>query len=637
MIGQAGGRKVNIRGEIKNPGPAAEVRYEVEVQQFPLDNRFRQACDPHVQTILSKINLTGWADVYFSFYRPPGLRQEFITTLGTRLSNCELMLEAFPYRITNLSGIVIYHSDEKKWYFKKLHGEHGTAVLSAEGDFQQAIAPGVLNLTVSTQGAAFDESLYRALPAEMKTVWTNFSPGGKLDLVSKLQWIPDMGFQWSLPKLAIYEARMKLKAFPYAFTELTAKLSYANETCKIESFSAKHDDTRIRGTGKAMIPAQGRWELRLVDLFIDDLSPDRQFRQALPSGVRTIIEELDPLHPFSMSGGIAVSGTERDSDPITASWDLNFVFTGNQLNTGIELKNVHGQVTARGTWDGKSAQTEGRIALESVEVLDYQLTDVKGPYGIAGTQVLIGSSKVFDPSVRQQTIPLEERLTAKAIEGTLTYDAEIFLEKEVRYRSRLTLLNGRLEEYARRYLPGTKNLSGVMNGWLDINGQGVDTNRMTGSGRLQISPAALYELPILAKVMQVLTFASPDKAAFRFASVEFDISKNQFVFNSIDLVGDSLSLRGLGWAGFDGRLNIDFYSMLPRARLPWAVAKVVNSVLDQATKDWVRVIVRGKTSRPEVNLEPVPVINETIKRFLGILGTGVPNELRMTSPFTRRK
>ena len=116
-------------------------------------------------------------------------------------------------------------------------------------------------------------------------------------------------------------------------------------------------------------------------------------------------------------------------------------------------------------------------------------------------------------------------------------------------------------------------------------------------------------------------YGSP--TAFRQALVDFDISKNQFVFKSIDLAGDSLSFRGKGTAGFDGRLEIDFYSLLPRAQLPrWPVVNLVNPVLDQATKDWVRVEVRGKTSRPDVKLKPVPVMEDTIKRFLGILGTG---------------
>src|SRR5690606_7502204 len=141
----------------------------------------------------------------------------------------------------------------------------------------------------------------------------------------------------------------------------------------------------------------------LRELFVDDVSPDRQLRQALPSGVRTVVEELDPLHPFSISGGIRLSGTDRESDPITAAWMLKFVLTGNQLNTGVQLKNVHGQVSARGTWDGMVVKNAGQISLESVEVLDYQLTKVEGPYRIAGNELTIGSSKVFDPNVVEQT------------------------------------------------------------------------------------------------------------------------------------------------------------------------------------------------------------------------------------------
>jgi hypothetical protein len=84
-------------------------------------------------------------------------------------------------------------------------------------------------------------------------------------------------------------------------------------------------------------------------------------------------------------------------------------------------------------------------------------------------------------------------------------------------------------------------------------------------------------------------------------------------------------------------LNIDFYSQLPRARLPSLVGNLLNPVLDQATKDWVKVEVRGKSSQPEVKMIPVPVVDESIKRFLGVLGTSVPTELQFPTPIMRLK
>ncbi len=84
LTGMAGGRKVDIKGEIKSPGPEAETWFAFEVRQFPLDDRFRQACEPDVQTLLENINLTGWADVYFSMYRPPGPGQSFQRTFSAQ-------------------------------------------------------------------------------------------------------------------------------------------------------------------------------------------------------------------------------------------------------------------------------------------------------------------------------------------------------------------------------------------------------------------------------------------------------------------------------------------------------------------------------------------------------------------------
>ena len=76
----------------------------------------------------------------------------------------------------------------------------------------------------------------------------------------------------------------------------------------------------------------------------------------------------------------------------------------------------------------------------------------------------------------------------------------------------------------------------------------------------------------------------------------------------------------------NGRLNIDFYSSLPkrqlaRMRLPVPiVSNLVNGALDGLTKDWVRVEVRGSTASPEARMVPMPVIDDALKKFLGAIG-----------------
>ena len=157
---------------------------------------------------------------------------------------------------------------------------------------------------------------------------------------------------------------------------------------------------------------------------------------------------------------------------------------------------------------------------------------------------------------------------------------------------------------------------------MDVSGRGASEDKMTGRGQMRSNPAALYELPVIVQLANLI--GPPDKTAFRYALLDFNIANSQFLFNSIDLVGDAFSMRGRGTARFDGRLNLDFYSMLPRSglRIPF-----VSAIVGEATKGWVGVKIRGTTSAPAAKVVPAPQLDEALKRFLGAFGTRPPTNV----------
>ncbi|MEO1999036.1 MAG: AsmA-like C-terminal region-containing protein, partial [Planctomycetaceae bacterium] len=265
------------------------------------------------------------------------------------------------------------------------------------------------------------------------------------------------------------------------------------------------------------------------------------------------------------------------------------------------------------------------IRLDSVEVLQHQLNNVRGPYSILDQELTIGSKRVLIPDPPE--IPDSQRLIASAIGGDLTLDSVAILNEVPSYHLIATIASGRLEEYARRYLPGARNLHGVINGWIDLHGggdagrgavTGDDVDSISGKGQLQISPAALYELPVLVQVFRVLSFVPTDRTAFTYALLDFTVDRGAFWFKTIDLVGDTISMRGKGQARFDGKLALDFYSMLGRnrPRIP-----VFNILVDEATRGWVGVEVGGTVSAPQARTKALPTIDETLRRFLGAFDT----------------
>jgi hypothetical protein len=156
----------------------------------------------------------------------------------------------------------------------------------------------------------------------------------------------------------------------------------------------------------------------------------------------------------------------------------------------------------------------------------------------------------------------------------------------------------------------------VMRGWVDLRGQGNSPSTITGKGQLQISPAELYELPIVVQLFDVLSLGPPQQTAFRYAQCDFQLANSRFRFNSIDLVGNSLQLRGRGEATFAGQVGLDFYSMLPQSRLP---IPFLQPLIAPLTTGWVAVRVDGKANNPQARIRPAPVFDDALRGFLSAL------------------
>jgi hypothetical protein len=629
MKGWAGKRPVTLTGNTLAVGSPAAATFDIAVDDLPLDERFLAATSPGVQTALRNLNIQGTGDIRFRVSRPAGGGPEFQPTLVGRLRNCTMACTAFPYSLTNLNGGITWSGDT--WTFRDLQAAHGAAQLTGGGTFVMHEKAGVLDLTVTTTGGLLDQSLQMALPKPQQKLWDEFAPRGQFNAETRLVWTPG-----ELPQVDINaqlsNAGFELKAFPYPLDEVNGALSLTNHTLTIRSLSGRHDDTKVRvETGWGEVGPTGEWRVRLEKLEVDDLDPNRRFRRALPNGFREVVENLDPRDgTISLVGMLEFRGTGDPRDDITSAWHIETVYSGATLTAGVDLHNVYGRVFSRGTWNGKAVNSKGHVEFDSLTLDGYQFTEMKGPVEIKGSQLVIGSREavtVAGPSGGALRISADDRITAKAIDGVFTLDGIAVLEKVPSYHVLITLSNARLERFAQLYLPGHNKLQGVMNGWVELNGRGSSSDQIEGRGQLQISPAALYELPVILSIFQILKFVPPDTAAFNQAFVYFNVARSQFDLRQIDLVGNAISLRGRGVVRFDGKLALNFYSTVGRNQLQLPLP-LVQGLLGEAASGWVGVEVRGSMKDPLAKLTPVPKLDEALKNFLGAF-----EPRPMTQPF----
>jgi len=222
-------------------------------------------------------------------------------------------------------------------------------------------------------------------------------------------------------------------------------------------------------------------------------------------------------------------------------------------------------------------------------------------------------------------------MTAQAYGGTLFVDAVVDSRPGHGYLMFAELENASLQAFARQNMDRAAQLQGNIKGWLALKGEGDSPKDMKGSGQLEISPAALYELPVMLEVLKAFTSLNPgSRTAFDYAMLAFDVRNEQFQFNRVDLVGESMALRGRGSVGFGGDLLLDFYSR-PASSRP-RIRNLLSNLLVNGATQWAKVEVRGTTSRPQATLLPTAQLDDSVRQFLGAFNPVPGNVPRMAVP-----
>ncbi|MEP3479448.1 MAG: hypothetical protein ABJZ55_09390 [Fuerstiella sp.] len=627
LDGQLGRHPFDVTGWWKNPGERGEIRLQLDVADFPLDGDFRNALLEPQQRVVDTLDLTGSATGSFIFIRPPGLNQPTHPFAQLAIHDGSVKLEKFPYAINELSGKLTYHGQKKQWDFVDLKGKHDNATIRAEGSYRGMPAPGVLQMTLQAKKAALDADLYNALTAQQRNIWSMLNPDGFCDLTADIHWTALPGqpaivkFPTDRP-VRIYNTKIKAAPFPYALTIEEALVSFdpnnaskaGVQRCEIHSFRAMHDDSPVQATGWFEAKPNQEWQLHLSDLYASKLKPDRELRAALPASWQESLTRMYNQGTMSiLNSELDFRGDIDGAKNPTASWDMTINLDDCTVNAGLDVSEIHGRLTAQGVWDGFHLQNSGRIRLDTAAVLEMPFTNIEGPYSVNDVELVLGARRLFESNQSRASVPKEQRINANAYGGSMLVDAVVDLRDEGQYKFFSEVEGARLESYAALHIPDQPNLRGVVTAWMSLSGFGDDPSDVSGKGQLRISPAALYELPVMVKVLSAWSRLNPNvqnRTAFTYAFVNFDVVDQFFEMNKIDLAGEEISFRGQGSVGFKGAVDLDFYSQPPPRRglsLP-----IINELFTR----WTKIEVRGTTSRPQPNAKVLGQLDENLRQFL---------------------
>lgn len=616
LSGVSDARRITLKGRVKNPGEDTQALFSIQTDGLPLDKKFRDACPKKFQAIIAQLGLDGEIDGSVVLTKQAGPDSTVVPTFKGHLKHGSLCYLGFRYPLNDVSGDFEGNLDE--WTFSNFQGRQGPAELTFGGEFR-ADEDGTprLNLDIVARQLPCDRVLQGALPKDWQSVWNELNPQGSLNATGHIEWTPGAPFKLKLDG-ELFDGKLALRSFPLPLDDVHALVGFDDGRVSIKRLSARRDEmTLLVKEGWADFPDDGEWRLRLVDVKLDELDPNRKFRKALPERLRAIVDSFDPRGRLSISGMLELRGKKSSDNgeeyPVTAAWDTITVYSGNTITAGIDLKEMHGEARFSGTWDGEAVSGEGRIDLKSVKVFDYHLTEVHGPVSINGVQLIVGSKDAANRK-DNRAVNNAQRLTARFIGGLVGLDAVVYLRELPSYKARITLTDGELQRFAQTYMVANHKLAGTMNGWVDLQGEGTDRRRLTGTGQLVISRAALYELPVIVAILNALTLTPTDKTAFNQASFMFSVGGGLVRFDRINLVGDSISLFGGGTVRFDGSTNLDFLSSSGRKQIP---IPGLRELLNETTKGLVGVSVRGSIKNPVAEVKPFRQVEDALRMLFG--------------------
>ncbi|MCA8997319.1 MAG: hypothetical protein KDA80_10035 [Planctomycetaceae bacterium] len=648
--GEASGYPVTLKGTVETGRSSGDMNFQMHAEELPVDPTFVNAFQTEkldkVYQTLKALNLSGTCSGDVQVIRNAKTDGEFRVQVDGALRNGTMNYEKFPYELSDLHGTLKYDPLERDaWLFENLSAKHQDSEFSGRGIINLDLDPLVFGLELQAERVHIDEDLERATIAAsegFKDVWNEFDISGLMDVERiQLVWQPDRPARVTMRKMQWRDGVFIPKSFPYRWDNVAGRMDWTGDRLVIHSLTGWHDNTLLSIDGTRAdspsyveTPAESeiRWRVHIEDLHCLKLVPNDDLKEALPDAISSPVKATRFTGPLDLHLTLDMKGWKHLDNLVTAEWKLLGVLSKNTLVAGTPLTDVTGTFRIlKGVWDGASVDMEGYLKFDTVSALGFDFRNVTSPFKVDGNNVALGQPKPVGRQVvyHDQSNPYRrDQLKGEIYQGLIGLDVSVDVgdvNESYPFTMELNVQDVELAAWAKEQLAAGARLMGKVNANVKANGFGAAPLSTIGDGWVQITPAALYELPVFAQLFSFLRFRPVGNTAFNYAYGEFKIHSGLCDFQRVELVGEAMNLVGRGTVGYAGKeqssLNMDFYSKATNPN------PLIKPFVEAFGNNWVRVQVVGTVSKPILRIQPrIPLLDETFRGFMQTLEGG-PSQL----------
>jgi hypothetical protein len=605
LRGFSGPREVRIDGEVVNPGDDFVGEVRVGGNGLPIDERLLAALPDQCRETVRSLNPAGEFSFGLRVWKTAAPQAPVEMSLQAALSGCSIRYARFPYPINSIQGLIELNNGA--WEFRELTGSNDTGTVRCQGWLRPTPQGDVLALGFSGVGLPLNTELRNALPPAMQRLWNDLQPRGFVH-------VPQCEIRYLLPtdtmsinarvEPAADTVSLEAQSFPYRLERFHGALTYQDGRIQLNRLSAAHDKTLATVNGVCNLQPDGSWEVRLDDITCDQLYPEPELIEALPYGLQRAMSGLRPQGMFHVRGKLDAGSDGRPGSPIWSSWDLRVDVQQASVDSSIRLDNIHGGLTLRGTSDGVQARHHGELAIDSLTYQNSQFTQVQGPFWCDGGMLLLGAS------APQPAGGPPRRLRATLHGGAVTGDISVKLGADPEFHLVADVRDADLARCAQDAFVAPQKLSGQVLGLIDLTGRGSGAHTLMGHGNVHLRNADIYELPLMVRLLKLLSIRRPDTTAFTSSDIDFQVQGPHVYFTRLNFMGDAISLLGEGQMGLNGEVSLSFQAVAGhgKVRLP-----IVRDLWGEAARQTMSITVSGTLDNPEIKRSPLPGVGKAIE------------------------
>ncbi|MEM6689851.1 MAG: hypothetical protein AAF664_10515, partial [Planctomycetota bacterium] len=375
--------------------------------------------------------------------------------------------------------------------------------------------------------------------------------------------------------------------------------TYDGVSIGLQSMHATHDQTRIIADGRCYRVPDGRWRLDLGLKPDSRLLHDAEFIGSLPPTMRSHMRQINLRGPVGVRGNTSLWLPTRDDHQFEADWNVLMQLEGNRLGDVGPVRDIRGEVRMAGHRDDLHVLIRGDMNIDSAHIFDIHTTRIRGPFTITDDRLEIGlpddgqsiTARVFDGQV---DLFGQAKLSAGDFSTTMTVD-------------RVQLPTVLLE-----FGESGEDLTGVVSGQMELQGNIASINLLKGAGRLRFTGANLYRLPYIVQVFNLLSIRATEEHAFTDGTVDFNLFSDTLTFSDLQIWGDLISLHGGGTLSRFRELDLTFDTQVSPTNV---FSQITKPFRPSRYTIWT-IDVQGPIDNPMIQRRALDGVSQTLQRWL---------------------